>query len=629
MNLNIFTIIISFFALLSISLVYGGEENITNNNNNNSLQQNSNNTATNNKILDYKFEPFLLLDGEDFEDITHNNTLSLENFAIYTWIKTNQTNLIDPAHIVNKGGFNTDEKGENMNYGIWFSTDGTISGGFETESGENFEVKSTTKYNDGKWHNVLLSYDGSLLRLDIDGEKQISTTKNTNGAIPDTTGEQPLRIGANSLDESKFFTGNIDEVRVWNRGLTDKEISEIYINNAFDSNGLVVYLNFGGGYSIPFTNNNSSLSSSSTINQTIIKENLTSTTTNKGSIPNTINKTTSSSFSSLPGSTAKINATDSHPLQDNKIMRTTKSSSFNIAVSADWGCTEDTKKTAENIQKKNPELVISAGDLSYDESANCWFEIIQPFKSKMKIAMGDHEYSDTRGGTIGIIYQYLKPLNLTKTYYSFDINMVHFLFIDPYIEHNAGSSQYHFIEQDLKTASTNPKIDWTFVVESIPIYTSPAQHPANSSIRDIYHPLFDKYGVDLVFTSDNHNYQRTFPLKYNSKGGDSSNNPIIVDSNQNNYYNNDDKGGGGGVIYLITGTAGRSLYEIKQKAPFVAKQSDEHFGFLNIDIYDKMLKGTFYANERELPHNYYVNFQNNIIIDHFTISKTNSLNNNL
>ena len=249
-------------------------------------------------------------------------------------------------------------------------------------------------------------------------------------------------------------------------------------------------------------------------------------------------------------------------------MTTTKSSSFNIAVAADWGCEEDTIKTAENIQKKNPEIVIAAGDLSYEESANCWFEIIQPFKSKMKIAMGDHEYSDTSGGTIGIIYQYLKPLNLTKTYYSFDMNKVHFVIIDPYIDYNAGSSQYHFIEQDLKTASTNPKIDWTFVVESIPIYTSPAQHPANSTIRDIYHPLFDKYGVDLVFTSDNHNYQRTFPLKYNSEGGDSSNNPIIVDSNQNNYYNNDK----GGVIYLITGTAGRSLYEIKQQAPFVAKQ---------------------------------------------------------
>ena len=279
-NHYLFAITISFFALLSTSLVYGEE------------------TAINNKTLEYIFEPFLSLDGKDFKDIPHNNTLLLQNFAIAAWIKTNQTNFIDPAHIVNKGGFNTDEKGENMNYGIWFSIDGTISGGFETESGEDFEVKSTAKYNDGKWHYVLLSYDGSLLRLDVDGKKQISTNKNTYGAIPDTTGDQPLRIGANSLDESKFFTGNIDEVRVWNRGLTDKEISEIYMNNAFDSKGLVVYLNFGGD-GISTRNNISSLSpaSSSNINHTPKPiENLTSTTTtttttNKGSVTNKINET--------------------------------------------------------------------------------------------------------------------------------------------------------------------------------------------------------------------------------------------------------------------------------------------------------------------------------------------------
>jgi hypothetical protein len=43
----------------------------------------------------------------------------------------------------------------------------------------------------------------------------------------------------------------------------------------------------------------------------------------------------------------------------------------------------------------------------------------------MKIAMGDHEYSDTSGGETGVINQYLKPLNLPKTYYSFDMNNVH------------------------------------------------------------------------------------------------------------------------------------------------------------------------------------------------------------
>ena len=104
------------------------------------------------------------------------------------------------------------------------------------------------------------------------------------------------------------------------------------------------------------------------------------------------------------------------------------------------------------------------------------------------------------------------------------MNNAHFVFMDAYIDYKPGSPQDQFIENDLKTFYTNPKIDWTFVVETTPIYTSIVQHPGNSIIRDIYHPLFDKYGVDLVLTSDNHNYQRTFPLKYNNdnNNGDDS-----------------------------------------------------------------------------------------------------------
>jgi hypothetical protein len=473
---------------------------------------------------------------------------------------------------VNKGGFNTDEIGENMNYGIWLSRTGTVQGGFEIKSGENFEVNSTARYNDGKWHFILLSYDGSLLRLDIDAKKQVSTTKQTNGAIPDTTGDQPFRIGANSLEEDKFFTGYIDEVRVWNRGLTDEEIAQIYTNDTFNSTGQIVYKDF---------------------KETGISE-------TRPPPPTTI-------------------PTKIPPTQPTPPTIPTVDTTFNVAVTADWGCSEDTEKTAENIQSKNPEIVIAAGDLSYDESADCWFEIIQPFKSKMKIAMGDHEYSDTTGSAIDVINQYLKPLNLEKTYYSFDTNNVHVTFIDPFIDYGSTSDQYRFIEQDLRNASTNPKINWIFVVESKPIYTSPSKHSAQSTIRDVFHPLFDKYEVDLVFSSDNHNYQRTFPLKYNNNADSST--PIIIDRNQTN-YNGDYQG----QIYLIIGTAGRSLYELKQQAPFVAKQENKHFGFLNIDINGNTIQGTFYANKIKLSsyyyYYYYVKYKNNII-DQFIISKAN------
>ena len=317
-------------------------------------------------------------------------------------------------------------------------------------------------------------------------------------------------------------------------------------------------------------------------------------------------------------------------LANNSIYAQNNNNNFNIAVAADWGCDENAKKTVENIQNKNPELVIANGDLSYKKSADCWFDIINPLKSKTKIAMGDHEYSDTSDNVTGVINQYLKPLNLQKTYYSFNINNVHVTVIDPYIDFRPGSIQYQFIENDLKTASTNPKVEWIFAVQSIPMYTSPSKHPADFIITDTYYPLFDKYDVDLVFSSDNHNYQRTFPLNYKS-GLDSSHTPLIVNKNQKNYhsinYNNYKDNDNNGIIYLITGTAGRSLYEIKGQAPFVAKQDDKHFGFLNIDITGNTLKGTFYANENKLSPHYYSDYHNNIV-DQFTISKTKEPDNN-
>jgi hypothetical protein len=78
--------------------------------------------------------------------------------------------------------------------------------------------------------------------MDIDGHtiENLETTR-----TPDATGDQPLRLGANSLDLDKYFNGEVDELRVWNRGLAINELSQIYTNRNFTTNGQVEYLNFG------------------------------------------------------------------------------------------------------------------------------------------------------------------------------------------------------------------------------------------------------------------------------------------------------------------------------------------------------------------------------------------------
>jgi hypothetical protein len=66
--------------------------------------------------------------------------------------------------------------------------------------------------------------------------------------------------------------------------------------------------------------------------------------------------------------------------------------------------------------------------------------------------------------------------------------------------------------------------------------------------------------------------------------------------------------------------------------PFVAKQDDSQFGFLNINIDGKTLKWTFFANDKEseseFPRYHYVTYSDNILIDQFTISKVDKPNNN-
>ena len=487
---------------------------------------------------------FLKFDGKNFIDAEHVSQLQLQNFTLSVWFKTNKTDYIQPGHIINKGGFNIDEEGRNMNYGIWM-TNGSILGGYETKLGKHISVKSPNTYNDGKWHFAILINNGSTLRLDID--KETVDTKSTNGAIPDYIGEQPFRIGANSLQEDKFFYGNIGEVNVWNRPLTDMEINKIYNNDNYSLKGLVLYLKTGSTYSLippPGQTSTETLSPDSDVlgesNETDFLQPGSNVTSRSGELDIHSPDTLISPSESKAG----------HQ------MTTTKPTAkeFNIAISSDWGCTSDSKETVKNLQDKNPELVIAGGDLSYDDATGtCWIEeIIKPVETKTKIAFGDHDYVG-KGEDRKPKQEYLAHFNLPKTYYSFNKNNVHFLIMDPNIEHGKNSNQFKFVQDDLKSASLNQSINWIFVVEHVPLYTSPSEHPGESTIRDIYHPLFDKYGVDLVINGDNHNYQRTFPLKYN---GQNPTVPLITNTNKT-YY--DDLNG---QIYLITGVGGRSLYNI-------------------------------------------------------------------
>jgi hypothetical protein len=279
----------------------------------------------------------------------------------------------------------------------------------------------------------------------------------------------------------------------------------------------------------------------------------------------------------------------------------TKRKEFNFAAVGDFGCSQNTKKTINNIEEKKPELVLPLGDLSYQSTADCWFDAMSPLKGKIMITLGFHDVND--GGSK--LQQYEKSFGVDKQYGSFDYRHVHFVTMASESKFDKGSAQFKFINEDLKKASENKDVEWIVVTTYGPFYTSPSTHKAEKDLRDIYHPIFEKYNVDLVLQAHNHNYQRTFPISYNSAGDSSE--PIVTNQNTTGFNNHTD-----GTVFALVGTGGESFYPLDGHAPYVANQFGK-FGFLNIDISNgnphTTLSGTFYDNK------------GNEVLDQFTIEK--------
>jgi glucose/arabinose dehydrogenase/fibronectin type 3 domain-containing protein len=106
----------------------------------------------------------------------------------------------------------------NSNGPLFPSGGGTIGGWSQFVSG-------TTGSPVNGWTHVALTYDGSMLRLYVNGTQVATAT--AGGAIQTTT--SPLWIGGNQ-PYGEFFTGVIDEARVYNRALSATEIQTVMNN---------------------------------------------------------------------------------------------------------------------------------------------------------------------------------------------------------------------------------------------------------------------------------------------------------------------------------------------------------------------------------------------------------------
>ena len=283
---------------------------------------------------------------------------------------------------------------------------------------------------------------------------------------------------------------------------------------------------------------------------------------------------------------------------------------FNFVAVGDWDCNSETEDTVDNIIDKDPELSLALGDLSYDDSAECWLELIEPIVDRTKITIGNHENESSTK-----LKDFMEFFKLEKQYYSFNYKNIHFLALSTEVPYDDDSQQYEFAINDLEKYSTDSSIDWIIVFFHRQSYSSAAHIEDEEYFRDTYHPLFDKYKVDLALQSHLHAYERTYPINFNN---DNKDEPIIKDRNSNLYENPT------GTIFITVGTGG--AHEMKladNKDYFSAIGIESEFGILNINVENdngsndddnniRILTGSFIQNEDDEEYN---------ILDQFKISK--------
>jgi hypothetical protein len=69
------------------------------------------------------------------------------------------------------------------------------------------------------WSYLAVTYDGTMLRLYVNGEETSSTPQ----IGRPQANANPLQIGGSAY-EGEYFAGQIDEVRIYNRALSPSEI---------------------------------------------------------------------------------------------------------------------------------------------------------------------------------------------------------------------------------------------------------------------------------------------------------------------------------------------------------------------------------------------------------------------
>lgn len=162
-----------------------------------------------------RFGKALRFDGvNDWVTVANHASLSPTRFTLSAWVQpgalSTQWRTIALRETTN-----------GLTYGLYASSPARGPGAAARIGGVEHDTSGTTALPANTWSYVSTTYDGTTLRLHVNGTEVAA--KAVSGSVTSSGGA--LRIGGNAVWGNEFFAGLIDEVRLYDRALSPAELA--------------------------------------------------------------------------------------------------------------------------------------------------------------------------------------------------------------------------------------------------------------------------------------------------------------------------------------------------------------------------------------------------------------------
>lgn len=178
----------------------------------------------------------------DYVEIANDMVYSSSSFTIEAWVKPKdfkwKTGIVSKYQAHGQDSFTLRLSDGPPTYPDYNKINFQIGDGMEVNSVTNLELN--------KWYHLAALYDGTTqtMKLYLNG-----VLDSMSSGVTYKTNSSPITIGADFLEDPRYFNGQIGEVRFWTTVRTESEIQEDMNNHAESENhtGLAGYWTFNIG----------------------------------------------------------------------------------------------------------------------------------------------------------------------------------------------------------------------------------------------------------------------------------------------------------------------------------------------------------------------------------------------